>query len=67
MCGQSEKLKSSGRRKKLVEVLECDKCLRAFHLDCLAPPLTKVPEVRAPFSHPCAPAGLAVQRLCRLH
>ncbi len=26
--------------------LECDACLRAFHMGCLEPPLTDIPEVR---------------------
>lgn len=26
--------------------IECEQCLRGFHLDCLSPPLAEVPEVR---------------------
>jgi origin recognition complex subunit 1 len=29
-------------------MLECDKCLRGYHLKCLDPPLKTVPEVRVP-------------------
>jgi hypothetical protein len=27
-------------------MIECDKCLRGYHMGCLKPPLKKVPEVR---------------------
>ena len=33
------------RGRKEVPMLECDKCLRGYHLDCLDPPLAAVPEV----------------------
>ncbi len=36
------------RGRKEVPMLECDKCLRGYHLDCLSPPLDAVPEVRRP-------------------
>ena len=36
------------RGRKEVPMLECDKCLRGYHLDCLDPPLDAVPEVRGP-------------------
>lgn len=29
-----------------VDMIECDRCLRGFHLDCLKPVLPAVPEVR---------------------
>lgn len=48
ICGNI--MKRAGR--KAVPLLECDKCLRGFHLDCLQPPLFKVPEVRI-FSERC--------------
>jgi hypothetical protein len=41
VCGKLEK-RRNGRK---VALLECDKCLRGFHLDCLQPPLAAVPEV----------------------
>ena len=34
------------RGRKEVPMLECDKCLHGFHLDCLEPPLKAVPEVQ---------------------
>ena len=43
VCGKTDK-RSKGRSGK-VPLLECEKCLRAFHSDCCSPPLKKVPEV----------------------
>lgn len=37
-CGETEKEERV--------MLECGKCLGGWHLDCLDPPLTEVPEVR---------------------
>lgn len=34
----------------LVPMLECNGCLRGFHLDCLRPPLDAVPKVCRPSS-----------------
>lgn len=42
VCGKVNK--RLGR--KDVPLLECDKCLRGFHLSCLVPPLQGVPDVR---------------------
>lgn len=36
-------VKKKGRKE--IPMLECDKCLRGYHLDCLNPPLKDVPEV----------------------
>ncbi len=41
MCNKADKK----RGKRYVELLECDGCLRGYHLDCLDPPLDIVPEV----------------------
>ncbi len=41
VCNKADKKR--GRR--FVELLECDRCLRGYHLDCLEPPLDAVPEV----------------------
>lgn len=41
MCNKADKK----RGKRFVELLECDRCLRGYHLDCLDPPLDTVPEV----------------------
>ena len=38
-------------------MLECDACLCGFHLHCLDPPLSAVPDVRLP-TRPRAPRGL---------
>ena len=35
-------------------LLECERCLRGFHMACLTPPLTHVPEVRT--AAPALPA-----------
>lgn len=35
--------KKRGRR--LIDLLECDRCLCGYHLDCLDPPLASVPDV----------------------
>ena len=44
VCEVCEKTsKKRGRRE--VPMLECDQCLRGYHLDCLDPPLQAVPEV----------------------
>ncbi|CAL8469764.1 g9306 [Coccomyxa elongata] len=40
VCNRADKKR--GRR--FVELLECDRCLRGYHLDCLDPPLDAVPE-----------------------
>ena len=39
---------SKKRGRKEVPLLECDQCLRGYHLDCLDPPLSDVPEVNLP-------------------
>ena len=38
VCGDEEKEQRV--------MLECDRCLAGCHLDCMAPPLQQVPEVR---------------------
>ena len=56
VCGRCDKRQGPGRGRAapLVPLLECDRCLRGFHLDCLDPALPAVPEVgAAPFA-PCA-------------
>lgn len=44
VCEVCEKT-SKKRGRKEVPMLECDMCLRGYHLDCLDPPLGAVPEV----------------------
>lgn len=41
VCGKASK--RAGRKE--VPLLECDGCLRGYHLDCLDPPLADVPKV----------------------
>ena len=44
VCEICEKThKKRGRRE--VPLLECETCLRGYHLDCINPPLAAVPEV----------------------
>lgn len=44
VCNKAEKR----RGQKVIHLLECDRCLRGFHLDCLKPPLPAVPKVGSP-------------------
>ena len=41
ICERTQKRK--GRRE--IPLLECEQCLRGYHLDCLDPPLPAVPKV----------------------
>ena len=44
VCEICEKTwKKKGRRE--VPMLECEQCLRGYHLDCLDPPLSAIPKV----------------------
>lgn len=58
VCGRIEhRCKARGKLKS--PLLECDKCLRAFHADCCEPPLKAIPQVRSPY--------LCQNLTCRVH
>jgi len=46
VCQKTRKM----RGRKEVPLLECDQCLRGYHLDCVDPPLGDVPKVWPPTS-----------------
>jgi len=45
VCGKIEKHIKARGKKKEIPLLECDKCLRAFHSDCCTPSVKTIPEV----------------------
>ncbi len=49
VCGKIEK-RCKAPDKAKSPLLECDKCLRAFHADCCQPPVKTIPDVSKPFS-----------------
>ena len=62
VCGKIEKhIKARGKRKE-IPLLECDKCLRAFHSDCCTPSVRTIPEVNSLLCNPHnCPAAFGTQ------
>ena len=57
MCQRTRKMR--GRRE--VPLLECDQCLRGYHLDCLDPALEEVPKVCLHYVSPITLAPLVLE------
>ena len=47
VCAKTEH-RCKAREKPKSPLLECDKCLRAFHADCCKPPIKTIPQVSSP-------------------
>ena len=62
VCGKIEKHVKAQGKKKEIPLLECDKCLRAFHSDCCTPSVRTIPEVDPLLCNPHkCPAAISTQ------